>query len=193
MTITISTLSQAAKNYYHSAGINNAMNSALHTTIKGSLDMERYVILAGKEVRAYNQVLEKIETHTITKDMHFMESEIIIQPGSKDMDTVIRVALNKGDWTWMDVDRDDVLRVELKPMYPITRSMGGYGTHPPASNLGTPIVSPSVQTFTTSAKAAQVYNFSNVDKKSVNDYITNFIDALTKKKWNDKNVDDTTD
>lgn len=122
-TGNFSTLKNIANQYYAVHG--SPGNSMPYRN--GPLDFNRYVILSGKTVHAFQEETNLIEEHIISRDMYFTEEDIIKSPRLDS--SHIRVALNKGKWTWMDVDRIDVLRVELKPMAEITRS-AGYSNQP---------------------------------------------------------------
>jgi hypothetical protein len=75
-------------------------------------EVQRFVVLAGSQISAYNINTDSIEKYDNAKDMYFTDAEIIQQPGTQDAE-IIRVALSKRDWSWMDVHISYIRKIQL--------------------------------------------------------------------------------
>lgn len=82
--------------------------------IKNASGLRRYVILSGTEIHSFSANERSVETHKLTRDFYFTENDIIRSPKSRD--DYVRVALNRGIWTWLDVACTDILQVKLTPI-----------------------------------------------------------------------------
>lgn len=78
----------------------------------------RFIVLAGEKIRAYKTSTDTVEEYKIAKDMYFTDEDVIPQPGNSTTNAEIRVALDKGDWTWMDVHYTSIRKIILHSVNP---------------------------------------------------------------------------
>lgn len=87
-------------------------NTSPNSTGISNKEVQRFVVLAGSQIFAYNINTDSIEKYDNAKDMYFTDADIIQQPGTQDAE-IIRVALNKRDWSWMDVHISYIRKIQL--------------------------------------------------------------------------------